>query len=190
MCVSFDPPPPHGDELPLYQCTPVVIHTSITIGVDLALVPRSLCWLKLSLNHSAWLHYGQSYSDLMSSCPVMHSVISLWDEWYAYLMALCHSLCRLMTFCFFGMEDMGEKVARKQICTADNNQNIFIPNTAVQYIYFALLLLFSFFFLSVKYWIYQISCHLRNVWSAFSCCMLLLQGCSILFLEIYRPLDF
>lgn len=44
--------PPHADDLPVYQCAPVVIHTSITIGVILALVPRLLRWLKLSLNHS------------------------------------------------------------------------------------------------------------------------------------------
>lgn len=92
----------------------------------------------------------------------------------------------IMTFCFFGMEDMDEKVASKRIYTADNSQNIIIPNTAVQYH----ILLCCYFLWSVKYWRYQISCHLKNVWSAFSSCLLLLQGCSILFLEIYRPLEF
>lgn len=42
ICVFLIPPPhpprPHGDDIPDYQCTPFVIHTSITTGVILALV--------------------------------------------------------------------------------------------------------------------------------------------------------
>lgn len=102
------------------------------------------------------------------------------------VISLCLSLCHLMTFCSFRMEDMAEKVASKRICAADNSQNIITPSIAVQY----RILLCCYFLWSVKYWIYQISCHLKNVWSAFSSCLPLLQRRSILFLEIYYALTF
>ncbi len=57
------------------------------------------------------------------------------------VISLCLSLCHLMTFCFFGMEDMDEKVASKRICTALQSKYHYTKHCS-SIPYFALLLFF------------------------------------------------